>query len=238
MIGLAELGGPCYPPPTRLSRLNSAFFGAFFAMKRWSVWARRFLFVALGLLVCQQAWRHGRDYVFADQFAEVVPGKIYRGAWQQPWPMRRIVREHKIKTILALAHPDNHPLAIREKALAQELGCRWIHIPIVDDRTTTDGQNVSDLLEEAAAVLADPRNQPVYFHCHHGINRASMVQIAYRTLYCGWTLDQATDEISRTFGLVEVSHGPDYRHMKAFYEERVLPTRSAQAAAERQKNLH
>ena len=86
---------------------------------------------------------------------------------------------------------------------------------------------ISDQLEEAAAVVADPKNQPVYFHCHHGINRASMVQIAYRTMYCGWTLEQATDEIAETFGLVEVSHGPDYRHMEAFYRERVLPCRRA-----------
>jgi hypothetical protein len=57
-----------------------------------------------------------------------------------------------------------------------------------------------------------------------------MVQIAYRTLYCGWTLDQATDEISRTFGLRKVDHGPDYRYMKDFYESRVLPRRAVARA--------
>src|SRR5262249_15874280 len=77
---------------------------------------------------------------------------------------------------------------------------------------------------EAAAVLADPKNQPVYFHCHHGINRASMVQMAYRTKYCGWTLRQATDEISRTFGLVEVHHGPAYPPLQAFYPPPLLPS--------------
>ena len=100
-----------------------------------------------------------------------------------------------------------------------------MHVPIVDQRSIGDKQTISARLEEAAAIVADPENQPVYFHCHHGINRASMVQIAYRTRFCGWTLEQATDEISRTFGLVEVSHGPDYRHMQSFYDERVLPFR-------------
>ena len=52
-----------------------------------------------------------------------------------------------------------------------------------------------------------------------------MVQIAYRTKYCGWTLAQAADEIERTVGLVKVNHGPDYRHMVSFYENRVLPLR-------------
>lgn len=195
------------------------------------IWVRRSLLAALGVLATEQTWRHGRDYVFADQFAVVEPGAIYRGAWQQPWPMRRLVHRYKIKTILALAHPPEHPLVAREKALAAELGCRWIHVPIVDERGQGDYKVISDKLEEAAAILADPKNAPIYFHCHHGINRASMVQMAYRTKYCGWTLEQATEEISRTFGLVAVNHGPDYRHMESFYAEKVLPFRAAKLAA-------
>jgi hypothetical protein len=195
------------------------------------VWVRRGLLAALTGLAGQQTWRHGRDYVFADQFAEVEPGTIYRGAWQQPWPMRRIVHRYKIKTVLALAHPDHHPLAIREKAMARELGFAWVHIPIVDERGTQDWHVINHQLERAATVLADPKTYPIYFHCHHGINRASMVQIAYRTKFCGWTLEQATAEIAQSFGLIQVSHGPDYRHMKSFYNERVLPFRPTNPAA-------
>ena len=194
------------------------------------LWIRGVLLVGLGVLACQQIWRHGQDYVFPQQFAEVVPGKIYRGAWQQPWPMRRIIKEHKIKTIVALAHPPDHALSVREKALAEELGVRWVHIPIIDLRKTGEVRGIFDPLEQAAAALADPANQPVYFHCHHGVNRASMTQIAYRTLYCGWSLEQATDEISKSFGLIEVNHGPDYRIMADFYKERVLPHRAEQTA--------
>jgi hypothetical protein len=191
-------------------------------------WLRRALVCGLIVLVCQQAWRHGSDYVFPLRFAEVVPGKIYRGGWQKPWPMRQIVQRHKIKTVLALAHPSDHPLAVEERALAKELGFRWVHIPIVDERGTKDYRVINDKLEQAAAVLADPNNYPIYFHCHHGINRASMAQMAYRTKYCGWTIEQAADEISRTFGLVKVSHGPDYRHVQSFYQEHVLPYRTLQ----------
>jgi hypothetical protein len=195
------------------------------------VWIHRGFWAALAGLAGQQLWRHGRDYVFADQFAVVVPGKIYRGAWQQPWPMRRVVARYKIKTVLALAHPPDHPLALREKAMASELGYRWIHIPIVDHRVDGVMQTVIDQLDRAAAVLADPANHPVYFHCHHGINRASMVQMAYRTRYCGWSLEQATEEIARSYGLVEVAHGPDYRQVERFYRERVLPNRRPQPTA-------
>jgi protein-tyrosine phosphatase len=191
------------------------------------VWLRRGLLTGAGLLTCQQVWRHGHDYVFPERFTAVVPGKIYRGAWQHDWPMRRLVRQYKFRTVLALAHPDSHRLAVEERQLGKEMGFNWVHIPIVDDRGMGDYRVINQHLDEAAAVLADPRNYPVYFHCHHGINRASMVQIAYRTKYCGWTLEQATDEVARTFGLTAVNHGPDYRHMQSFYTECVLPFRQA-----------
>jgi len=195
-------------------------------MSRRRLWVRVAVLAGL-VLLAQQIWRHGRDYVFADQFGVVEPGRIYRGAWQQSWPMRRIIRRYHIKTIVALAHPADHPLSVREKALAGAMHCRWLHIPIVDDRALLDHKTLSDRLEAAADTVADPRNQPVYFHCHHGINRASMVQMAYRMKYCGWNLEQATDEIAHSFGLVSVDHGPDYRRMREFYEQRVLPARQA-----------
>lgn len=188
-------------------------------------WARRLAILGLGLLAAQQVWRHGHDYVFADRFYEVEPGRVFRGAWQKDWPMRRIVRDHGIRTVVALAHPADHPLPRQEQALAEELGVKWVHVPIVDFRGANERRSVSDQLEIAAAAIADPANQPVYFHCHHGINRTSMAQMAYRMLYCGWTLERASAEIDHNFGLVEVSKGPDYRHMEGFYRERVLPRR-------------
>ena len=188
-------------------------------------WARRGLILGLLVLLVEQTWRHGHDYVFADRFAVVEPGRIYRGAWQKDWPMRRLVRDYHIKTIVALAHPPEHALPQQEQALARELGVKWLHVPIVDLRGINDRAGISDQLEAAAAVIADPKNQPVFFHCHHGINRASMVQMAYRMLYCGWPLEKAGDEIERNFGLVEASRGPDYRHMEEFYRDRVLPRR-------------
>ncbi len=197
--------------------------------RRWKVALKRSLLLGLVILACEQVYRHGHEYVMAEQFAAVVPGKIYRGAWQRDWPMRRLVRDYNIKAVVALAHTPDHPFAVKEKALSDELGYRWIHIPIADARNPTD-RSLSDLLEQAAAAIADPANQPVYFHCHHGINRASMAQMAYRMIYCGYTLDQAEAEIARTFGLKEVNHGPDYRQMRQFYAERVLPKRAATTA--------
>lgn len=221
---------PIAPPRTRAVAATSEDPALDASRTNRRRWLSRALVVGLTGLGLHQAWRHGHDYLFADKFAAVEPGKIYRGAWQKDWPMRRIVRDHHIKTIVALAHPPDSPLAVEEKRLADELGVRWVHIPIIDDRRAIDGASVSDQLDKAVAVIADPANQPVYFHCHHGINRASMVQIAYRTKASGWTLEQAADEVARTFGLVSVSKGPDYRHMTKYYRDRVLPLRQADNA--------
>jgi hypothetical protein len=201
-------------------------------------WIRGAVLLGTTGIGVHQLWRHGHSYVLPSEFVVVEPGKIYRGAWQKPWPLRRIVHDYRVKTILALAHPSDHHLSIQERSLAAELGVKWIHIPIVDnrgtdDRTAKDG--ISDLLDQAAAVLADAANYPIFFHCHHGLNRTSMVQIAYRTKYCGWTLTRAAEEIERTVGLTKVNHGPDYRHMESYYQNRVLPLRLHSTASHDQE---
>jgi hypothetical protein len=193
-------------------------------------WLRIALAVGLTVLAVHQTWRHGSDYVFAQQFAELEPGKVYRGAWQKEWPMRRIARDCKLKTILALAHPYDSAIATKERNLANELGIRWVHVPIIDQRGQEDPKSIFELLDEAAAVVNDPANQPIYFHCHHGLNRVSMVQMAYRMKYCGWTLEQATEEVASSFGLVEANHGPDYRTMVQYYAKSILPLREAEKA--------
>ncbi|MFO0960472.1 MAG: tyrosine-protein phosphatase [Isosphaeraceae bacterium] len=189
--------------------------------------------LAIGLLglAAEQTWRHGHDYVFPEKFRTVEPGKLYRGAWQKPFPMRNLLRDYKIKTVVALAHMPDEPLPRREKELVESMGIRWIHIPIYyDSREPLTSPDVGDRLEKAAAILADPANQPVYFHCHHGVNRTSMTQIAYRTIYCRWPLERAKEEIQRTTGWKASVVGTGEEFMDQFYRTRVLPGRQVAAA--------
>jgi len=198
-------------------------------------WLRRVLGVAAAGFAGEQTWRHGHDYVLAREFMVIEPGKVFRGGWQKPWPLRRIIRENQIKTVIALAHPDHHPLVKSEKAICEETGVNFVHLPIHDIRGDDTRTYVSDQLEKAAKIIGDPAAQPVFFHCHHGVNRASMAHIAYRTMISGWTLEQAEAEVAMHFGLVRVNQGPDYRHMEKFFEERVIPYRIAQQKAAAEK---
>ena len=84
-------------------------------MTRRRVWFKRLGLVALLLLIGQQVWRHGHDYVFADKFYAIEPGKVYRGAWQQTWPMKRIIRDPSIREkIAALGYIPNETPSIEE----------------------------------------------------------------------------------------------------------------------------
>ena len=176
-----------------------------------------------GGIALQQLWRHGHDYIFPSRLVTVEPGKIFRGAWQKPWPMRAIVHDHKIKTVLALAHPSDDPLVIRgEEARCRDGSEMGAYSHRRSARHGRQGRRGSDLRSARTGRGHPGRSQPtipIFFHCHHGLNRTSMVQIAYRTKYCGWTLEQAADEIERTVGLVKVNHGPDYRHMVVILRE-------------------
>ena len=217
--------------PRREERIPTSKDGDDWLMISRRLILRWTLIVAACLFAVEQLWRHTYDYLLPEQFAVVEDGKIYRGAWQMTWPMKRIVRQHDIKTVVALAHPPESSWVKQEKALAEQMGVRFVHVPIVDDRDDEESELLYNRIEEAAAEIANPANQPVYFHCHHGINRASMVHMAYRMLYEGYTLDEAEAEIASQFGLKEVNKGPDYRHMRGFYTARVLPRRAAQAEA-------
>ena len=140
----------------------------------------------------EQLWRHGHDYVFPSQFMTVEPGRIFRGPGRNPGRSARLFATIRSRPSSPWLIPPTTTLPSRNSSWPASWECKWIHIPIVDHRGTNDRaaeDAISDLLDQAAAVLADPANHPIFFHCHHGLNRTSMVQIAYRTKYCGWTFD-------------------------------------------------
>ena len=185
----------------------------------------------------EQLWRHGHDYVFPRPVRGRRARQDLSRAWQKPWPMRRIVRDYKIRTVTGAGpSPRSRPLGPGASGSGRRTGRHAGFISrssITAAPTTAPPKRRSPTCSiRPPPCWPTPQNYPIFFHCHHGLNRTSMVQIAYRTKYCGWTLDQAADEIDRTVGLVKVSHGPDYRHMVSFYENRVLPLRATSSSAQ------
>jgi protein tyrosine phosphatase (PTP) superfamily phosphohydrolase (DUF442 family) len=133
-----------------------------------------------------------RDDWFEKRVEVVSPGRLIRGAWQRPGPMRRIARREEIKTIVTLtAINSSDPKFLDQARLVRELGLRWVIVPMRGSRATPEQMAI------AADLLADAGRQPVFFHCVAGHHRTSLAHAAYLIRHKGYSAEEAWSEVSR-----------------------------------------
>ena len=155
--------------------------------RRWIVLALVCLLAGLGGAVARYKY-----YFWPKRFRVVEVGQIYRGGWQKPGPLRCILRDYQIKTLLNVAcNPSEHD-ADGEGAIVRELAVAWHKILMPGTGLGTFAQ-----LDEAADILADASKRPVFVHCAAGTHRTNMAIAAYRLRHCGWTLEQSLREMAR-----------------------------------------
>lgn len=146
--------------------------------------------LALALLAAGLVAWHWND-LFEKKVRVVVAGRLIRGAWQRPWPLRRVIEREKIRTIVTLtAINRDDPKYVMQDRVVRETGVDWIIVPMRGSTATLDQ------LAEAADLLADPSRQPVFFHCVGGHHRTGLTQAAYRIRHEGWTAEQAWNELA------------------------------------------
>jgi len=132
-----------------------------------------------------------RDDVFEKRVHVIRPGQLVRGAWQRPSPMRRIIDREGINTIVTLtAINQTDEKFINQKEVVEEKGIDWVIIPMRGSRATMEQMAI------AADLLADPKRQPVYFHCVAGHHRTSLAHAAYLIRHEGYTAEQAWEVVS------------------------------------------
>jgi protein tyrosine phosphatase (PTP) superfamily phosphohydrolase (DUF442 family) len=130
-----------------------------------------------------------RDDLWEKRVVVVEPGKLVRGAWQRPWPLRRIIAREHIRTIVSLTainHDD--PKYVSQSAVVRDTGVAWLFVPMRGSQATLAQ------MAEAADMLASPDNQPVFFHCVAGHHRTGLALAAYRIRHEGWLAEQAWHE--------------------------------------------
>lgn len=152
----------------------------------WILGAAGLLIAALvvGLAVARDYWMEKRVHV-------VQPGRLVRGAWQQPAPLRRIVAREGIKTIVTLtAINTTDEKFVGQSRVVREQGLDWVIVPMRGSRATVEQMAI------AADLLADPDRQPVFFHCVAGHHRTSLAHAAYLIRHQGYTAEQAWETIS------------------------------------------
>ena len=156
------------------------------------------------------AWQF-RDEVFEKRFAVVVPGRIYRGAWQRPIPLRRILLRERIKTVVTLtAINRDDPKYVDQAPVLRSLGVDWRFVPIHGSYASVAQ------MAEAADLLADPRLQPIFYHCVAGHHRSSQAQAAYRIHHDGWAADRAWAEVAALPWARPRTDVGDHRLIEAF----------------------
>lgn len=132
-----------------------------------------------------------RDDVFEKRVHVIRPGQLVRGAWQRSSPMRRIIDREGINTIVTLtAINQTDEKFIDQKEVVEDKGIDWIIIPMRGSRATMEQMAI------AADLLADPKRQPVYFHCVAGHHRTSLAHAAYLIRHEGYTAEQAWEVVS------------------------------------------
>ena len=124
------------------------------------------------------------------RFAEVCPG-ISRGGDPGEAGIRYL-HDHGFKTVVSF-------LADKEESLqVVRSGMRWVHIPMHSWYFSADPPTPSQV-HQFLAVVQDTTQYPVFMHCKAGKDRTGAMTAIYRIEACGWTKDEAMEEMN-SFG--------------------------------------
>ncbi len=151
------------------------------------------------------------------RFAEVAPGRLYRSGSATPAQLERAVREQGIRTVLCLLDP-NAAETQRERAAAEQLGIRWLNVPLRGNGASTPADR--DAIRE---ILLEEQHAPLLVHCAAGVNRTGLAVGMFRLHQQNWTIEQVEAELLST----EFENLPKHENMREALRE------EARLAAER-----
>ncbi len=156
------------------------------------------------------------------RFAVVEPGRIYRGGYPDEGELRWLQRQLGIREIVSLMEESRDAdKGGREHRTAAALGLRLEEFPMPGD-----GRGDFDTLDAAAdAIAAGSANGAIYVHCSAGKQRSNAATAAWRMKHCGWTADQAIEELTRRYGFEPGDEARLAVHLRAYYAERIAPSR-------------
>lgn len=131
-----------------------------------------------------------------------VNDHLYRGAQPTAEGLHALFKLG-VTTILDLRPGGGRGIA--EEREAKALGMHYSNVPMNALHAPT-----KDEIDQAIAVLQDPKNWPVFVHCQHGVDRTGTVIACYRIKVDAWPNDRAEKEAEER-GMHRVEYG-----MKSF----------------------
>ncbi len=117
-----------------------------------------------------------------------VTDQIYRGGRPLNNDLSVLKTDKEIKMVIDLE--DKQSVVQQEKKTASDLNLKFISSPM-NAMARPNNQQVDQLL----ALLQDPKNFPIFIHCHHGEDRSGMIIGLYRVEVQGWTPAAAYKEM-------------------------------------------
>ena len=134
--------------------------------------------------------RLASDSVGIRRFAEIRPG-LCRGGEPNESTLKYL-HDKGYKTIVSFL-PDP-----AESAFVVRSGMKYIHIPMHSGPFNADPPT-DEQVRQFLTVACDSSQYPMFIHCHAGKDRTGAMSAIYRMEACGWTKDEAIEEM-RAFG--------------------------------------
>ena len=124
------------------------------------------------------------------RFAEICPG-LARGGDPGESGLRYL-HDNGYRTIVSFLPSPS------ESAFVVSSGMKYVHIPMhsgpFSAQPPTDEQ-----VRQFLSVVKDTTQYPIFIHCHAGKDRTGAMSAIYRIEACGWTNDEAIQEM-KAFG--------------------------------------
>ena len=130
-----------------------------------------------------------------------VDDSVYRGALPDAAGYRALVEKLGVRRVCSLI--EHERLQDRELALASGIS-DWLSIPF-SDREAPPAAGVRRWLDY---VRAADHEGPVFTHCRGGRHRTGVLVGVYRVADCGWTKEQAYQEMQRYGWYSALGHQP------------------------------
>jgi tyrosine-protein phosphatase SIW14 len=174
---------------------------------KWPGWVGGFVLFAA--IVAVPTVHYRQVYMTEKRFRTVTPGKFYRTGQPSADVLRKIIREHGIKTIINLKDEDTDPLlptgywtkgSIRESQVCDEEGVNFVFISWDGDKGLLSKQIATPerrpvVIDQFLKICDDPANYPILVHCEAGLHRTGVLVAIYRMEYEGWSTAEAITEL-------------------------------------------